>query len=415
MSSLSVISLLTGFLTAMVVISEFPSSSSSNGDDPPKKPQQSQKKPQEEEDKSKQIITQQENHLSFFSPIPQELIEACLSLIPRRDYPTISLVSRYFRRLIASSSLYQHRSLLNITDSVLYAFVGFPPFDYPRWFILHRNRNQSNSLQLRIIDTLQHFPFGSALVTIGQKMYVLGGCDGYRERTNGVFLMDCRTHRRRELRHMRGARYRAAVGVIDGKIYVIGGREKRYPDWVEVLDLKTGIWSSLIGPFPLGAREGEFETYVVMQQKIYLLDYSSCLSYEPRTRNWESCGMLREFWQRSSCVVDDMLYTIDPQFRLGSLVIVYDPREMNWRSVNVVGDLPHLFYYDSKMANFGGKLVILGTSQGRYTPGIKDICCVVIALEKRENGEIRGNVELVECVLTALSSPSIELCRTITF
>ncbi|VVA97423.1 unnamed protein product [Arabis nemorensis] len=109
------------------------------------------------------------------------------------------------------------------------------------------------------------------------------------------------------------------------------------------------------------------------------------------------------------------LYTIDPlgSSMLGSSLIVFDPEEKDWVAVKGIHGLPKLFYPDAKMTNFGGKLVILGASE-RYTDGERDILCVEIGLERRQGGEIRGNVESVKCVLTSLSLPTIDLCRTVT-
>ncbi|KAF2539095.1 hypothetical protein F2Q68_00019650 [Brassica cretica] len=63
------------------------------------------------------------------------------------------------------------------------------------------------------------------------------------------------------------------------------------------------------------------------------------------------------------------------------------------------------------MANFGGKLVILGPDASRVGTsydGKTEIFCVEIALEKW-GGEIWGKVETVEVVLTVPNSPSLEL------
>jgi len=67
------------------------------------------------------------------------------------------------------------------------------------------------------------------------------------------------------------------------------------------------------------------------------------------------------FWGSSSCVVGDLLYTLDPTCSFGHPIVVYNPNELVWRPVFGIFmiDLPVLSFYGSKMANFGGKLVIL--------------------------------------------------------
>ncbi|KAF3566302.1 hypothetical protein DY000_02012665, partial [Brassica cretica] len=172
----------------------------SSGNDPNRKPNVNQK--------LKQLVTKS------YLPIPDEVAETCLAFIRRCQYPKLSLVSTIFRSLIASPELYHTRSRLNLTEPVLYASVG--AFESPSWYVLH-------------------------LVTVGSEMYVIGGCVG-SECTSDVSIIDCRTNTQRSLPRMNVARSRAAAGVIDGKIYVVGGCEMQLSDWVEVFDPKEEIW-----------------------------------------------------------------------------------------------------------------------------------------------------------------------------
>lgn len=58
-----------------------------------------------------------------------------------------------------------------------------------------------------------------------------------------------------------------------------------------------------------------------------------------------------------------MLYTIDRQLTLGHAIVVYSPKDKTWRPVKgeSLGRLPSYLFDKSEMANFGGKLVILGS------------------------------------------------------
>lgn len=390
----------------MVDISELPDDS--NGGDPNKKPEELVKKPKDE-DRS-----------SF--PIPAELTEMCVALVRRCHYPMVTQVSNYFRRLIASSNLYETRSRLGLTELVLYASFRFPPEDIPRLYILNRNK-------FILLDSLPHVPLGSSVVTIGTDMYVIGGLVG-QEPTSDAILIDCRTHKHRSLPSMRRARFRAAAGVIDGKIHVIGGCEERSSDsdWIEVFDVEKQIWSAVPGPYPYASLRGEFVTYVVMEDKFYIWDPSCYLVYEPKRRDrwiaWVGGGSpLSGVWKESCCVIDDMLYTVDPLCSTYGLpIVVYDPKTKTWKPVNGVAfgnRLPfNLKYDESKMTNFGGKLVILASNKNWFTSeygGESVIWCVKIALERRQGSEIFGEVESVDYVLRDTKTPAIEFCRTLTF
>ncbi|CAN6832019.1 unnamed protein product [Brassica oleracea] len=249
-------------------------------------------------------------------------------------------------------------------EPVLYASIGFPPAESPSWYTLHRD---NVSLTLRKIQEPLHSRLLCAVATIGTEMYVLGGSVGGNA-TSDVTLIDCRFRTSQPLPRMRRARSRAVAGAIGGKIYVIGGCRKKSDDWVEVFDVKARSWRVVPGVLPHAHWEGQFVTCAVMDDKIFVLDPTTCLVFDPNVGalvEWDDGVEMRSLWQASSCVVDDMLYTVDPGCSLKHPIVAYDPKakERRWRpvcGVDLRRDLPPFdSWYDSKMANLGGKLVIL--------------------------------------------------------
>ncbi|XP_010459550.1 PREDICTED: kelch repeat-containing protein At1g19470-like [Camelina sativa] len=438
----------------MVNISEI-SDDSNDGGDPNKKPEELDKKPkeeavlrstrnenrnkkpeeedvEEEEDVAEEKEEEEERRSTSF-PLPNDVTEALVALIRRCDYPSLSSVSRYFSGLIASSSLYETRARLGLSETFLYASIRYSTTnDLQSWHILHRNK--ASSLRLTKLGSLPPVPWGASVVTIGLEMYVIGGIIDLT-RSKVMNVIDCRTHKCRSLPPMRRGRNKAAAGVIDGKIYVIGGFRKRCPlesEWIEVFDLEKQIWESLPGPYPESSTSSQFRTYVVMEDKIYILDYKGCLVYEPKRRRgdeWDASAVgaahpIKNMWKESfavQCVVDDMLYTVDRRCTLGHPIVVYDPKEKTWRPVKgeSLRRLPNYIVHPaSEMANFGGKLAILGSKRS-YVHGDcigreKGIWCAMIVLEKREGGEIWGNVESLDCVLGGINHLTVRLCRTLT-
>uniref|UniRef100_A0A0D3DT44 FKB95-like N-terminal Kelch domain-containing protein n=1 Tax=Brassica oleracea var. oleracea TaxID=109376 RepID=A0A0D3DT44_BRAOL len=283
---------------------------------------------------------------------------------------------------LGTPELYHLRSTLGVTEPILYASIGFPPSESPSWFTLHQ---ENVSLRLRKILSLPSRLL-MAVVTVGSDMYVLGGSVSGKP-TSDVNLIDCRFHTSRSLPSMKRTRSRAVAGAIDGNIYVIGGCTKNSDDWAEAFDVKTQTWRGMPGALV----------------------------------QWDDGGELKKLWQASSCVVDDMLYTIDLGRSLKHPIIVYDPKakEKRWRpvyGVNLSRDLrPLVAYYDSKMANLGGKLLILVGSIAMPFSHCESeqVWCVKIALERRGD-EIFGHVESTEVVLKSNKCPSIELSRTVT-
>lgn len=266
--------------TAMAVIAETSSDDGgSNGGDQNKKPKEVEKKPKEEENRNKKL----KEKLSFSLPIPDDLTLSCFALVPRCHYQALSLVSSNFRDIIWSRDLYVKRSDLGRTESVLYAYIRLFPLEKPSWYILHREpyRNLRNTVpsRLTLIDSLPPMPLGAAVVTIGSDIYVIGGQICGRP-SAAMTLMDCKSHKYRLLPSMRMSRFRAGAGVVDGKIYVIGGCMVQLFYWVEVFDIKKQTWSGL--GFPLLPKvETEYLTYEVMGKKIYLRGKISAYVFDP--------------------------------------------------------------------------------------------------------------------------------------
>ncbi|KAJ4890851.1 Kelch repeat-containing protein [Raphanus sativus] len=345
------------------------------------------KKPQEQPGEAKTATS--------LESLPIVLIENIVARVPICNYPAISAISKLFGRITSSPDLRLTRSQLAISDHVLYALLGHPPHP-PSWYILNA------SSRLRRVDTLPPMPYGSASVAVGHEIYVIGG----RRNVSGgrylasVTVVDCRTHTCRSLPGgMRVARFRAAAGVIDGKIYVVGGcqNHRTDKDWVETFDLERQIWDD-------GSKSTrllrEIVTYDVVKENLYVLGRRARLDVyypkESKLRSW-----LRE------CEFN------------GTPIIVFDPEVNAWKAVKGVYGLPpclHLYAYESKMANLGGKLVILVGDQSQCMEfyGDKCIWLVEISLERRRGGEIWGKVERAEVVFeTTDSTPTIELCRTV--
>ncbi|EOA18060.1 hypothetical protein CARUB_v10006506mg [Capsella rubella] len=69
---------------------------------------------------------------------PSDLLLNCVARVSRLYYPTLSLVSKSFRSLLASPQLYKARSLLDRTESCLYVCLELDSFENPSWFALCR-------------------------------------------------------------------------------------------------------------------------------------------------------------------------------------------------------------------------------------------------------------------------------------
>ncbi|CAA7032737.1 unnamed protein product [Microthlaspi erraticum] len=179
-----------------------------------------------------------------FSSLPYEIVVSCLARISRIHRPTLSLVSKSFRSLIASAELDATRSRMGKTEECLYVCLDLnknkpnPDMIVPRWYALAPIPKRQKLLPVSDLFPYQH-PESSTIVSIGSEMYLIGGLvDGKRSRR----MLFLESHRWRSLPDMIVPRERPAAEVIDGKIYVIGGCSKH---WGEVYDPKTQAWEPL--------------------------------------------------------------------------------------------------------------------------------------------------------------------------
>ncbi|CAL9228947.1 unnamed protein product, partial [Arabidopsis halleri] len=189
----------------------------------------------------------------------------------RFHYPTLSLVSKGFRSIIASPELETTRSRMGITEDHLCVFIDLNKKNpNPRWFLVSPIPTQKS----KPIPSFPHqYPKSSTIVSNGSKIYIIGGFVR-RKRSKRVLILDCRSQQCRRLPNMRLPRVSPAADVIDGQIYVIGGYESNNIDeWGEVYDPKTQTWEPLLPTtLDLTVQKSEVPGKLVMGGKVYAMD-----------------------------------------------------------------------------------------------------------------------------------------------
>ncbi|ESQ37125.1 hypothetical protein EUTSA_v10002584mg [Eutrema salsugineum] len=335
--------------------------------------------------------------------LPDDLLVSCLARVSRLYYPTLSLVSKRFRSLLASPELYKTRSSLGRTESCLYVCLRFHPDPNPRWFTLclkpdrtltndtgkKKKKKSSFGYALAKIPTpdspTAHW---SGLVTIGSEIYNIGGPIHSNERSSSVSILDCTSHTWREAPSMVVKRKCPEANVLDGKIYVAGGCSKD-SDFMEVFDPKTQTW-----------------------ELVYFFGNFNGLAYKPKEGRWERVGEEMEWDWRwySYCVIENVIYRYDEgKFKW------YDSKARLWRNLKGVKGLPKFARYIARLADYGGKMAVFW-DKGVPSSGYKDrvIWCTVIALERRNDEEIWGKVEWLDAMLTVPKSCRVDFALAAT-
>ncbi|KAL0711806.1 hypothetical protein Bca4012_018784 [Brassica carinata] len=325
--------------------------------------------------------------------LPDDLTVDIVARVPRSHYPTLSLISKSFRKLIASPKLYKRRTQLGIAQHRLYAVLRNRHTGDFSFYILHRKLNDYN--RLVVLRSLPLMSSGGSYVPLGSKVYVFNALD--------ALSVDCTSHTVQRISDIPQRMSYKVVNTIEKKIYVIGdsfchvvkenGWSKVWKKVVTVFDTETQTWEPelvkddmFVGPL--------WSDAVVMEDKLYMKGFRKNHSfvYEPEESKWELMNEVlnSKDWE-DACVVDDVLYYHDPS---GKALRAFDPKQSRWSVVNGLEELLAVETAQSKWS----KTVKCGEKKlALFFPkkhdGKEVIFCAEIALERRQGGEIWGKVQ----------------------
>lgn len=232
---------------------------------------------------------------SLITSLPEDVIFNILARIPRREYPTLSLVSRHFRSLVASPGLYVRRSSLGFTEPCFYVLYDDKSSDY-RWYSLQRKANGKRLLVL--IHSLPAVKPDASILSVGSRIYALGdGRDGFSR-------IDCGCHTVEHLPNMPLHMSHKFAGIIDGRIYVIGNSydSMKKKKAMVVFDTKAQMWEPGMILRPDIDLSKTWYGCVAMADKLYTTDHcKSFVSSQRRVnRKGKRCWVLRRGGMRVS-------------------------------------------------------------------------------------------------------------------
>lgn len=178
-----------------------------------------------------------------FIMLPNDLVLNCLARISRLYYPALSLVSKRFRSLLASTEIYRTRTLLGRTESCLYVCLKLPSYSPQQWFTLCLRANSSEKVLVPTASPNSPCTYQSDFVRVGSNIYAIGGFINSDNASSTVMVMDCCSHTWREAPSMQITRKNPSVCGLDEKIYVTWGcKNLDATNWIEVFDTKTQTW-----------------------------------------------------------------------------------------------------------------------------------------------------------------------------
>ncbi|XP_047269965.1 F-box/kelch-repeat protein SKIP6-like isoform X2 [Capsicum annuum] len=281
--------------------------------------------------------------------LPDDIALQCLARIPRSHHPTLYLVSKSWRSTLTSPALYNTRSLLRTTENFLY-------------------------LKLRINSTFHWF-----------NCWEMGP-------------------------RMRIGREFAAAGVVNGKIYVMGGcvvdNWARSMNWAEVFDPVTGLWTAL--PSPIEVRDKWMHASAVVGGRVYAMADRGGVVYDVEGCQWRSVSKRLDLgWRGRAAVVGGVLYCYDYLGKIRG----YDVKEDVWKELRGVDKGLPKFLCGATMVNFDDRLCVVW--EGKGSGKEVDIMCAEIQVWRDEDGGLSGNILWSDMILVVPNGASIVQCLAV--
>ncbi|KAF6149328.1 hypothetical protein GIB67_026184 [Kingdonia uniflora] len=206
---------------------------------------------------------------------------------------------------------------------------------------------------------------------------------------------------------MRVGREFAAAGVVNEKIYVLGGCLVdcwvRSKNWAEVYDPLMGLWTPIESPIEV--REKWMHGSAVMGGKFYAMEDRGGVVFDPVEESWGYVSTELDMgWRGRAAVVDEVLYCYDYLGKIRG----FDVKECKWKELKgLEKDLPK-FLCGATMANVGGKLFVVW--EGKENGNGVEISCAEVEVHKDSCGGLRGLLMWSQVILALPRGSSVVHC-----
>ncbi|CAH8382739.1 unnamed protein product [Eruca vesicaria subsp. sativa] len=352
------------------------------------------------------------------SSLPDDIILKCLVGVPRMYHLNVSWVSKHLRSLVRSPVLTVLRSTLLPKSSLHVCFEENNKHTTYHWFTLNETEY---GFVLNPTPFPSHPSHGSSTVAVGSsKIFFICGPRG--KPSTDLWILDTRSRNMIKGPSMSVPRvaHEAAVGVIDGKIHVMGGRGFNEETQVEVFDPNLETNWELAGVEKVRKSSFFSQTSVSVEGKVYMVEYEETSVYNPRKGEGEPrmvrfvSEMITEGGRKnkftgmahSVCVVEDVLFAFFKEKGL----MWFDTKLNVWRRL-LVRDGKQLVISSVKgMSEYDGRLVVF--NYRTPTKALWDVQCILVSLD-RVGEKICGTIDWSGVVATVPFLFSFQHCLAV--
>ncbi|KAK9130038.1 hypothetical protein Sjap_010525 [Stephania japonica] len=255
-------------------------------------------------------------------------------------------------------------------------------------------------------------PIGAACAALGPNILLIGGSINDVP-SSAVHVFDSTANRWGTAPRMRFGREFAAAGVVDGRVYVLGGcvvdNWTKSRHWAEVFDPKVGAWAP-VPPSPLDFQEKWMHGSAVLGGRIYAVADRGGVVFDPNEGSWGHVSKRMDLgWRGRAAVVDGVLYCYDYLGKIRGFVEEEEGEgECVWKQVRGLDKGLPKFMCGATMANVGGNLCVLW--EGKGLANQVEISCALIDICRDSFGELRGSILSSQVILVVPRGSSIVHC-----
>lgn len=337
--------------------------------------------------------------------LPNDLAIQCIARIPIVFHPFLSLVSKTWKSLLQSPLLFNTRHSFNLQEQLLFLMFRTNNSSY-QWYALHQYECRRICLPLPAMPSQ---PVGAACTATHNKIFLIGGAVNEMASTS-VLSYSCQSKKWEAAPRMRVPREFSAAGVIDGKIYVMGGCNISSfacaTSWAEVFDPKTSAWTPV--PSPPETRERWMHGCAVLDGKFLAMADQGGVVYDPVASNWSYVSSrLDAGWRGRAAVVDGILYSYDFLGKIRGYDLVKD----RWLELQGVQKGLPKFLSGATLANVAGRLYVVWEAQGIDKNTL--LHCAALDIKKESDGGLRATILWSEVILSLPRGTSIVQCLSL--
>lgn len=309
----------------------------------------------------------------LISGLPDDISLMCLARVPRKYHSVLKCVSKRWRDLLCTEEWQLYRRKQKLDETWIYALCR-DKLNEISCYVL----DPSSRRDWKLIDGLPpqiSKRKGIGFEALGNKLFLLGGCNGFQDSTNEVYSYDASSNRWVEATSLSTSRCYFACEVLDEKLYAIGGIVSNASDlhsW-DTFDPLTNCWISNRDPNIVS----DIEDSVVVDGKIYIrccrypvTPHIYAAVYEPSSCKWQHADTDMVLgWRGPAVVVDGTLFVLDQS--LGTRLMMWHKERREWTSVGKLS--PLLTRPPCRLVAVGKSIFIVGKGLSTVIVDVGDL------------------------------------------